>query len=201
MEMKMIHGFKPRFTAALVAMATLGLPVSASANDPNNPWYMRTGVGLHIVQDNEIDATGTNIDYDPGFSINTAVGYRITEMFRVEGELGANVAEVDNSDADLNELRFLVGGIAEIPNVELLETPVAPFAGAGLGLAWSKIDGSDREPAFTLQIEIGIEAQVTDSLWVGPAYRFQYGTYDGDGDLEDRQFAHVLNFLNARIEF
>jgi len=197
----MIHGLMPRVATAMLALTSFAIPNSAIADDPNNPWYVRGGMGLMLLQDNEVDATGRNIDYDPGFSLNTAVGYRFTEMFRAEGEFGTNFSEVDDSDAEFNELRFLVSGILEVPDVELLDTPVAPFAGFGLGLAASKIDGAEREASFTLQVELGIEAKVTDSLWLGPAYRFQYGTYDGDGDLDDDTFGHVLNFLNARYEF
>jgi opacity protein-like surface antigen len=168
MEMKMVNGCQSRL-AAFLALASFAVPVSATADDPNNPWYMRAGMGLMLLHDNEVEANGANIDYDPGFNLNTAVGYRFTEVFRAEGEFAANVSEVDDSDAEFNELRFLVNGIAEVPDLELLDTPVAPFVGLGLGLAASKIDGAEREASFTLQVELGIEAKVTENLWVGPA--------------------------------
>ncbi len=199
----MPSGMKTGGVLSTLALLTLCLASPAAADDHENPWYLRSGMGLIVLQDNEIDNTNVDIDYDPGFSINTALGYRFTEMFRAEGEFGANFAEVDSPsalDAEFHELRFLVSGIVEVPDLEVADTRVAPFAGLGIGLASSKIDGSDREAAFTLQVELGIEAKVTDRLWIGPNYRFQYGTYDGDGDLDDRTFGHVINFLGVRYE-
>lgn len=188
---------------AILGLTSLVLASPAAADDPNNPWYLRSGMGLIVLQDNEIDNTSVDIDYDPGFSINTALGYRFSDMFRAEGEFGSNFSEVDRPsglDAEFSELRFLVSGIVEVPDLEVADTRIAPFAGFGLGIASSKIDGSDREAEFTLQVEVGIEAKVTDRLWIGPNYRFQYGTYDGDGDLEDDTFGHVINFLGIRYE-
>ena len=188
---------------AILSLSSLLLATPALADDHDNPWYLRSGLGLIIQEDNEIDATGVDIEYDPGFSINTALGYRFSDMFRAEGEFGANFTEVDKPsaiDAEFHELRFLVSGIVEVPDVEIADTRIAPFAGLGLGLASSKIDGSDREAEFTLQVEVGIEAKVTDRLWIGPNYRFQYGTYDGDGDLDEDTLGHVINFLGVRYE-
>ena len=186
--------------ATFLALVGLALPGVASADDHENPWYLRSGMGLLILQDNEIDGTNVDVDYDPGFNLNTALGYRFTEMFRAEGEFAANFADVDDSNADQSELRFLVAGIVEVPDVEMFDTPVAPFAGLGLGLSSGKIDGADRDSAFTLQIELGLEAKVSERLWIGPAYRFQYTTFDGDGALDDNTFGHVINFLNVRYD-
>ena len=129
--------FKTGGVLAILSLTSLALASPAAADDPNNPWYLRSGLGLIVQQDNEIDATNADVEYDPGFSINTALGYRFSDMFRAEGEFGANFAEVDKPsalDAEFHELRFLVAGIVEIPDVELADTPIAPFAGLGIGL-------------------------------------------------------------------
>lgn len=82
-------------TAALVASAC-----GSTAAMAQSPWYVSGNLGGYLRQDSDRSGTFTRsnsaetakgnerLSYNPGVTVNAAVGYRLTSRLRLEGEVG-----------------------------------------------------------------------------------------------------------------
>ncbi len=90
--------------------------MAASAQAAKGKMYFAGSAGLSISTD--VDFPGGNISFDPGWNITGALGYDMG-MFRVEGEIGYRMIDVDEvtiggvlfpADGDVTALTFMANG-------------------------------------------------------------------------------------------
>jgi opacity protein-like surface antigen len=150
---------------------------------PQNP-YFSGNIGFGI----RPDASGlpTDIDNDPAFVINGAVGMELNPMIRVEGEIGYhfNTADLIGSpnDFSFSMVSFMANGYFDIPT----NSPLRPYFGAGIGFAIAGVEeerfgatstDSDLVGAFQLMTGLGFDLNPQVTFTVG--YRY-FTTTDPD---------------------
>ncbi|MDX2224937.1 MAG: outer membrane beta-barrel protein [Rhodospirillaceae bacterium] len=168
-----------------VSAAAITLSGAALAADPTGP-YVSLGAGLHMPRTSDIlfGAATREADFDNGFLVNGAFGYKFDNNLRLEAELGHREADIDNvsgtawtgSQKAWSTMANLVYDFDTASNV-------TPYLGAGLGLSWlgfkdnfrgptsaANFDGTDKE--FTWQGIAGIGTGVTDNLKLFLEYRY-----------------------------
>lgn len=109
-----------------------------------------------------------------GAAIVGAVGNRIDERFRIEGELGYRSNEIGSFDT-LSHTTLLVNGAWDIPLTESLSLSL----GAGVGIDWvSSSETSTYLPlapsdatAFAYQGMAGLSYAITDTIAITASYR------------------------------
>ncbi|SJM95957.1 putative Twin-arginine translocation pathway signal [Crenothrix polyspora] len=131
--------------------------------------------------------------YDPGFGISAALGYRLAERFRIEGELMYQYNELKNPwhyfgsnrvgsshysrDSDRMRVAFLVNGYYDFKN----HTAFTPFITAGIG----GYHVSDYGIAFAYQAGVGVNYKYNDTFSFDLKYRYFGG--------EDQYDSFLLN--------
>jgi opacity protein-like surface antigen len=171
------------------------LPVVAEADERGVYLALRGGPNFLPEQDDGIGLVGSarlELDYNPGFNISGAIGYRFPPMalgtFRIEAEAGYQ--QNDLKDASLTDVRlpgFIDVDIVSTSGAGKLTTLMAnvyfdfdfgwvvqPFVGAGLGVAWASLDDVGGTVEATLPIigtvrGSGSISDDTDALLAGQA--------------------------------
>ena len=132
---------KRAFGLAIGFLILLVAAQSWAQSGPQN-LYLSGKIGFGI----RPDATSSGrtptveIQNDPAFVINGAIGAELNPMVRVEGEIGYHLNTGDLS-AFTNEfttsmLSFMANGYFDIPT----NSPLRPYVGAGLGFAVAGVD-------------------------------------------------------------
>lgn len=104
--------------------------------------------GLNIV--NSFENKDARVDLNSGYAIGSALGYRVSRFFRLEGEAAYRSNSYDQ--ITVKDMRFPAsGGIQKVTamgngviQIPMLENSLIPYVGAGIGERW------DRE-SFTLE--------------------------------------------------
>lgn len=181
---------KLRYLAAIAAAGFVAVNSTAHAADEG--WYVSGQAGISALTDSELDdptgvlaALGTEVEFDPGFSIAGAVGYH-WHKFRVEGEVGYAVSDIDRftilgiglpSGGDVDVISFMANAFRDFD----LDSAWSINVGAGLGVANVSINdpsilgfalGDDDDTAFAYQLGAGIGYAFTRSMTVSLDYRF-----------------------------
>lgn len=184
---------------------------SACADEFVHGWYGQvTGAAL-FPEDQTLSAPETNntfgialnIDYDPGWAIDFAGGYRFENGFRLQGEVGYARANFDSVTLDLIDsgvsfarFRSDVSGGADALNWSLgafydlnTDSRFTPYIGGGIGGNYTSVDnigssGSSDDINVSAYGEAGLAFDLTDRLSLVPAYRFQW-INSGNRNLED----------------
>jgi opacity protein-like surface antigen len=168
----------------LVTMVVAAVFMAASASAANGKMYFSGSAGLSITED--LDFPGINISFSPGFNVGGALGYDFGQ-FRAEGEIRYSSVDVDEVNGisspisvDLSALTFMANGYYDI---EMANSPLTPYIGAGLGLVSSEIDagalGSADEEDFGYQFMVGLGFDVGKTTVLTAEYRF-LGIADSD---------------------
>lgn len=184
--------------AIAVALASTAMASPALATD--GAWYVGLEGGPMIVEDIELDISGTNnaasIDHDYGYDFGGVIGYDFG-AFRLEAEGSIRRADVDSFTAvspgisngpgnrtffgqdDLNgrsdAMAFMVNGMFDFGPDEGIQG----FVGGGVGVARVELDYvfannflDDSDTGFAWQAIAGVRAPITENIDVGLKYRF-----------------------------
>ena len=178
--MKRIFGLT---TGVLILLITAQ---SWAQGHPQN-LYFSGNIGFGIRPD--ASATGITVDIqnDPAFVINGAIGAEINPLVRVEGEIGYHFNTGDLLPSFANEfsfsmVSFMANGYFDIPT----NSPLRPYVGAGIGFAIAGVEeelfgatstDSDLVGAFQLMAGLGFDLNPKVTFTFG--YRY-FTTTDPD---------------------
>jgi outer membrane immunogenic protein len=191
----------------LIALAFLALSVlpAAAAQGP----YVGGSVGLFIPHESDLKIAGggsANVEYDIGFGLDIKAGYNF-DGYRLEGEFGYKVADVDKvsasgitanlNNSDITILSYMVNGYYDFK----VRSPLKPFIGAGIGIINGKLNDSGSktdDTVFGYQITAGVSYPVNRNLNFELYYRFQ-----GSSDIEDAgdKLSYTSSNLNAGLRY
>lgn len=175
-----------------VAVSAAALAGVAGAAEPTGP-YVSLGAGLHMPRTSDIlfGAAAREADFDNGFLVNGAFGYKFDNNLRLEAELAHREADIDNvSGTAWTGTQKAWSTMANLLYDFDTGSSVTPYLGAGLGLSWqgfknnfrgptspANFDGTDKE--FTWQGIAGVGTGLTDNLKLFLEYRYiAVGTAD-----------------------
>ena len=184
---------KHLFTKTLVSGLLLFTANTAYCNEN---LYLSGNFGFSAPEDSTTVTFGNNADivkYDVGVALGMAIGYKLDENFRVEGEIAYQHNDLDtiNSNAvsgDVQSVAFLANGYFDFKN----NSPFTPYIGAGIGIAGVFISNinnntfTDDAAAFAYHVGTGVDYKLNNKFTVGLKYRF-FGTSDPQfyyGDIE-----------------
>ncbi len=183
--------------------------------------YGRFDVGANFMNDLKVDNTGIDLEFDTGVRFDFAGGYKITDAFAVELEVGFAYNSVDSFnfhygqdyeadisdyglDFDLYQIPMLVNLSYTIP----LNSKIKPFVGVGVGglaaIASAEMYGFEEDEsafAFAYQAFAGVNYQISNNVDIGLIYKFM-----GSSDLDFDSFetdgigAHMIG-LNLEWRF
>jgi len=176
--------------------------------------YLSGNIGFGIRPDSF--TTGrlppVNIQNDPAFVINGAIGVELNPMFRIEGEIGLHSNTADLLPNFVNEftfsmVSFMGNGYFDIPT----NSPLRPYVGGGLGLAIAGVeeevfgaDSTDTDLVAAFQLMAGLGYDISPKATLTFGYRY-FTTSDPDfftafGPLETEFTSHDFLF-GARFRF
>lgn len=202
------------FPLALLAL----MPVTASAQDwlgghDKDGAYLSGSAGLLVISDadGDIGGTGFTLEYDEGFVLGAALGYKFGVLrFETEFEYGRSGFDRLTGggfdipvDGDFNLLRWTASGYYDFDNLSAF----TPYFGGGLGALLAEGDDATvggvtvelrDELYFTAHGEAGLAYDFSNSLSLVPAYRFIYINSGEDGIDDDT--AHLFK-LGLRYHF
>lgn len=204
-----VHAAEAAATEAPASQDLWYVSLFGGASFPNK---MTTGIGGD-------DTYGHSVDFDTGFTIGAAIGRRINDAFRIEGELsyaryGANSFIFDHGDhdhgpfdasGDLSATYLLANAWVDVASFGQAKV----YAGGGIGAAYVTADTSFDEPdfgygsggwGFAGQVGAGITYAVASNIDLDFGYRFKAVKsvdFDIDGDAENyftdgNLYAHSL---------
>ncbi|MBX9634910.1 MAG: outer membrane beta-barrel protein [Magnetospirillum sp.] len=177
-------------------------------------WYGSASAGGLFLQDRDGTVSGSKVkvEYEPGFAVYAAAGYKFDKGFRLETELGYGQAGYDSltvngtkyaANGDINLYTGTVNGFYDIKT----GTAFTPYVGAGLGAARSEVSAANiagvrlddtSSTDFTVLGEAGVNYAVGTKTSIGVAYRYNH-VFDGNSGLDD-DAAHIVK-ANARLAF
>ena len=201
--MKRVFGLAIGFLALLVA-------AQAWAQSGPQSLYLSGNIGFGIRSDSKLTGSAGQFDNDPAFVINGAIGTRLKENFRVEGEIGYHLNAADRTsngrDFSFSVISFMGNAYFDIPT----QSPLTPYLGLGLGfgIAGGSEDSfgssdSDLVGAFQFMAGLGYDISPKTTLTFG--YRY-FTTTDSDfalagpGFFETEYTSHDFLF-GARFRF
>lgn len=187
-------------TVALVAAS------ASYAKDPifDKGLYVSGSLGFLVPQD--VDGSDSGIDftveYDNGYQLTGALGYKYGNGLRAEAEIGFGSTEFDSvsgngTTVDLSADVDILSVMANVYYDFNAGSRFSPYVGGGVGFA--RIDvgdltanlggttvtaSGDESTEFTAAGEIGLSIAVSDSVVVAPAYRYTW-LDDGDNGFDD----------------
>lgn len=170
----------------------------------NSGLYVSGSVGWLVPEDVEGTASGIKVkgEYEDGFHITGALGYRFGNGFRVEGELGYAQTGFDkvsgngtsvSLDADVDIYTLMLNGFYDIKT----GTAFTPYVGAGVGVAYTEVGtvtarlgnrtatvSGDSSTDMVMMGEVGVGISVAKNVTIAPAYRYTY-IQNGDNGFDD----------------
>lgn len=162
----------------LITLILASVFMATSVQAANGKMYFSFNGGLSLTDD--LEFPGINISFDPGFNVGGALGYDFGQ-FRAEGEIRYHSVDVDElrvlgvavpASGDLSALTFMANGYYDI---DMGNSPLTPYLGAGLGLVTSEVEGpggSADDDDFGYQFMVGLGFDVTPSTILTAEYRF-----------------------------
>jgi len=211
---------KPLRIAAAVCLAAC-VTMQGQALGDQGQIFGRLDLGANFMHDLEVEGAGVDLEFDTGVRFDIAGGYKITDAFAVELEVGFAYNSLDSLsfhygpefgadisdhglDLDLYQIPMMVNLSYTIP----LNSRIKPFIGVGAGglvaIASAEIYGfKDEESAFAFayQAFAGVNYQISNNVDIGVIYRFM-----GSSDLDFDSFetdgigAHMIG-LNLEWRF
>lgn len=182
---------------ALAALAfAMFLPNLAAAQNWSEGVYVEVRGGASFLTDSDLDDLGgftdIELETDTGWLVDGAVGYAHDSGLRGEIALGYRENEFDELSADFGGSSFsgnVDGDIAAFTamangyydfylgkyGAEGAAANLAPFLGAGIGVALFDIDGDlgdEKETAFAYQLTAGLAYAFTPNIGASLSYAF-----------------------------
>lgn len=170
---------------ACAALSLATLTGAAQAEEGN--FYVSIGGGLAWVD--EIEAAGSTLDFDSGYSVHAAIGYQTAD----EPDVGRIRADVEIFYSDSDNDTFTTGGISTnvgggleqtgiLANVYLDFLPdsvIRPYIGAGAGVVESDLSvsvggftASGDSTEFAYRLAAGASYEITDTIALDLGYRY-----------------------------
>jgi opacity protein-like surface antigen len=206
---------KRTFVVLVCLLMMLILPGVSSAAQKIQP-YISAQVGGTYLTDAQISDYygGASLDYTPGFSAGLAGGAKYG-MFRVEGEFGYQINEIDminsydteedglytgEGKGDVSAYTFLINGYADFDT----GTPFTPFVTAGMGMAIVELNNfmtmNNSDNVFAYQVGAGLSYAINPKMNVDLKYRYLATTDPSFGGM-DAEFASHNLYLGFRYNF
>ena len=200
-----------RIFGLVVGVLVLLMTAQAWAQAQPRGLYLSGNIGFGIRPDANATGFPVDIQNDPAFVINGAIGVELNPMIRVEGEIGLhhNTADLSpfTNEYTFSMVSFMANGYFDIPT----NSPLRPYVGAGLGFALAGVEeetvvdstDSDMVGAFQLMAGVGFDISPKATLTFG--YRY-FTTTDPDfvvfpsGSFETEFTSHDFLF-GARFRF
>lgn len=193
-----------RFASVLLVMAAVFSAPVAAQEKAKTGWYGSLTAGYLVPNDTDgaVGNTPVSLEIDNGYSLFGAGGYKFSNGFRVEGELGYSTADLDkvkigNTPVTLNgdvQLFTATGGLFYDLNTNSAFTP---YVGAGLGVVREKLSrttatangvtvtaNGGSETNLTAFGEAGVAMRIAAQIELVPSYRYQW-IDDGGSGLDD----------------
>ena len=178
---------------AKIVLALLIMAPRASVgqeDDRSGPYGEFRGGGL-FVPDSDVEVSGDSgrytADYDAGFAISGAAGYRFDRHLRAEFEAGYQQVEVGDliipSVGDLGgewDVGVVTALVIVIYDIDYWDALAVPYVGAGIGLGYAMLDS---KPSAVLRVDagsaefawnalVGIRFRVFDNTLLSLGYRY-----------------------------
>ena len=197
----------------------------ASGADAAEGWYASVQAGGNFLSDADLDeptgvlvALGTNVEFDPGFNLAGALGYR-WKKFRVEGEVAYAVNDIDqfeilgigvNGGGDVDSVAFMANAFRDFD----IGAPWSVYLGGGIGVAIISINDADilgvpladdDDTAFAYQLGTGVGYEITRATTLSLDYRY-FATTDPEFTdptgipFESEHDSHVIR-VGLRFQF
>lgn len=167
---------------------------------PPSPWYITAFGGANWANDVKwnVGPLSGNIQHDTGASAFLGAGYRFTPWLSAELEVGylylpIEHAPLNGSGAVIDATRafaLFVSGVLTYPEIQYMR----PYIGAGAGFAYRfstdftttnagtvRTGDIGNELDFAVQGKAGISFRLTESVWIGPEYRYHWINSSGNG--------------------
>jgi len=172
--------------------------------------YLSGNIGFGIRSDSKLTGSAGEFDNDPAFVINGALGIRLKQNFRVEGEIGYHLNAADRTsngqDFNFSVISFMGNAYFDIPT----QSPLTPYLGAGLGFGIAggsedSFDTSDSDLVGAFQLMAGVGYDISPKATLTFGYRY-FTTTDpdfvlaGPGFFETEYSSHDFLF-GARFRF
>lgn len=195
--------------AAVVALGFGG--VAAHAQQAKTGWYGQASGGWLGLQDDDFSQSGTNgkVEYDDGYTLSLAGGYRFGNGFRAEVEGGYGHSSFDKIQAngtsasvngDINLWSLYAAGYYDfnLGNMTSSNLPTfTPYIGAGVGVVHSDVDNTTvtvgsstftssggNDDNFSAFGEVGVSFPVADRLELVPSVRYTW-INNGENGFDD----------------
>lgn len=206
---------KRTFAILVCLFISLMLPGISSGAEKIQP-YINAQVGGTYLTDAQISDYygGASLDFTPGFTAGLAGGVKYG-MFRVEGEFGYQINEIDSINAydtekdglytgegkgDLSAWSFLANFYADFAT----GTPVTPFVTAGMGMAIVQLNdffgGDYHDEVFAYQVGGGLSYAINPKMNIDLKYRY-LATSDPSFGGKDAEFASHNVYCGFRYDF
>lgn len=142
--------------------------------------YISGNIGFGIRPDSSVNAFPVDIQNDPAFVINGAIGVELNPVIRIEAEVGLhnNTADISpfGNEFTFSMVSFMANGYFDIPT----NSPFRPYVGAGGGFGVAGVEedagvtstDSDLVGAFQLMAGIGFDVSPRATFTFGYRYFF-----------------------------
>ena len=178
---------KKTFSVVVVVLFMLFMLPAASFSAAPRP-YISGQLGVAFLADSDVTEPGyytETLEFDPGFATTFAGGANFG-MFRVEGEIGYQINDIDrvtgggysyNANADVYCLSFLVNGYIDFVN----RSRFTPYISAGIGIANVGVESDyyydsdyydDDDTVFAYQVGAGVAYAINRNMTLDLKYRF-----------------------------
>lgn len=201
-----------RISMLVVGILILLFATQAWAQARPQSMYLSGNIGFGIRPDAKLTGAPVDIQNDPAFVINGAIGVELNPMFRAEGEIGYHFNTADLSpftnEFTFSMVSFMANGYFDIPT----NSPLRPYLGAGLGFALAGIEeevggltSTDSDMVGAFQLMAGIAFDISPKATLTFGYRY-FTTTDPDfsvafaGRFETEFTSHDVLF-GARFRF
>ena len=139
--------------------------------------YFSGNIGFGIRSDSKLTGFAGQFDNDPALVINGAIGIKLKEKYRVEGEIGyhSNGANRTNNGQgfSFSVISFMGNAYFDIPT----QSPLNPYVGAGLGFGLARgsddtFDSSDSDLVGAVQLMAGVSYDISPKAALTFGYRY-----------------------------
>lgn len=184
---------KSQCPIALTTCIVVLLSLSPAESQVAGRGYFDGDIGGSIMPDADFEeyfgnpiASGSKVEFDPGFRMGLRAGYGVTDWFAAELETGLMVNSIDSisgateSDAFLSNIPCLVNARFQLSQFDRL----TPYFGVGVGFSVTTLDadniaygggwleGTMSTVVFAYQGFAGLRYNFNDSMGVSLEYRY-----------------------------
>jgi opacity protein-like surface antigen len=229
--MKIITNLLAAGVVVLIAAHDAGAQHGGFITRDGGP-YFRAAAGVSLTEEGRVTKftpgpSGGDIDFDPGFNLDLAIGFAFNQNVALEFEFGGNGNEMHSvkglaiTDTFFYSAPFLANVVFQYP---IPRTIVTPYVGAGAGGSVTVFDtdgfsngtatlyGSDSDFVFAWQAFAGLRFDLNQYMSLGAGYKyfatgdssFSYPPYPFPGpnahlDIEGTRSHMILFVFNMKF--